>query len=213
MQQTLAHLKNKGFKPQTVIDIGVAYGTFELYEAFPNAKHILIEPLGEFMPNIQKIMQKYNCEYIQTAAGPRNGTVEINVKRKITGSSFYKEKIGNQSVARTVRMLSLDNIFSGKSLNDPILLKIDAEGAELDVLSGAIKILDKTDVIILEVTFYSKLNNAPEFTEVVTYMDEKGYVTYDIFNLRTRVENGILSQADIVFVKKDGRFRKDCSLT
>src|SRR5262245_52875429 len=48
MAEALRHLKERGFTPRTVIDVGVARGTDDLYEAFPDAKHLLIEPLGEF---------------------------------------------------------------------------------------------------------------------------------------------------------------------
>ena len=41
-------------KPNTVIDVDVAYGTQALYELFPNARHILIEPIEEFVPHLDK---------------------------------------------------------------------------------------------------------------------------------------------------------------
>lgn len=32
-------------QPKTVFDVGIGYGTYPLYEAFPNAKFVLVEPL------------------------------------------------------------------------------------------------------------------------------------------------------------------------
>ena len=46
MTETLQHISSLGFKPATVIDVGVAYGTHELYKGFPKARHLLIEPLS-----------------------------------------------------------------------------------------------------------------------------------------------------------------------
>jgi len=40
-----SHLKKLQFAPGTVIDVGVAYGTPDLYEAFPTSKFYLVEPL------------------------------------------------------------------------------------------------------------------------------------------------------------------------
>ena len=40
-----------GFQPGTVIDVGVAYGTFELYEKFPETNFLLVEPLIEYEKN------------------------------------------------------------------------------------------------------------------------------------------------------------------
>ena len=43
-----SHLKKLQFIPGTVIDVGVAWGTPDLYEAFPASKFYLVEPLKEF---------------------------------------------------------------------------------------------------------------------------------------------------------------------
>ncbi|MHB1345467.1 MAG: hypothetical protein ACYCX3_14095 [Thermoleophilia bacterium] len=43
----LRHLAAVGLEPATVIDVGAADGTHELYSAFPSAKRLLVEPLAE----------------------------------------------------------------------------------------------------------------------------------------------------------------------
>ncbi len=42
------HLNASGFKPGTLVDVGVATGTPELYEAFPKAYFLLVEALKAF---------------------------------------------------------------------------------------------------------------------------------------------------------------------
>ena len=42
-----SRLKAWDLRPQTVFDIGVAHGTFQLYRLFPNAVYHLIDPVGE----------------------------------------------------------------------------------------------------------------------------------------------------------------------
>src|SRR5258708_6407888 len=60
----LEHVRNLGFSPATAIDVGVATGTFEIYEAFPNARHLLVEPVAEFKPAIDKIVSSLaNAEH------------------------------------------------------------------------------------------------------------------------------------------------------
>lgn len=44
---SLAVLDRYGLRPATVFDIGVAYGTYELYRAFPDAHYHLIVPTRE----------------------------------------------------------------------------------------------------------------------------------------------------------------------
>lgn len=48
--------------PKTVIDIGVAQGTPELYSAFPNVRFLLVEPMEElFRGPIEEITKRYPC--------------------------------------------------------------------------------------------------------------------------------------------------------
>lgn len=37
MRDSYLHIKTFGFYPKVVIDVGVASGTYELYDAFPNS--------------------------------------------------------------------------------------------------------------------------------------------------------------------------------
>jgi len=91
--EVIDHIIAVGFRPQTVIDVGAAYGTFELYR-FPNAKYLLIEPLREFEPALKKICRKYNAEFVLAAASDQSGIIEINVHDDLTGSSLFKEADG-----------------------------------------------------------------------------------------------------------------------
>lgn len=53
--QHIAKLTRKiGFEPLTVIDVGAAGGTYELYRAFPKAKFLLVEPLKEYESDMKK---------------------------------------------------------------------------------------------------------------------------------------------------------------
>ena len=74
------HLKNAGFAPETIVDVGVGYGTPNLYEIFPNSYYALIEPLKEFEPSLQDILKTYKGEYFLTAVGARDEKQMINVE-------------------------------------------------------------------------------------------------------------------------------------
>ena len=76
-----------GFKPETIIDIGVADGTPTLYKTFRNSHHLLIEPLKEWEGALKKICQEYNAEYVLAAAGAKTGTVTINVQTLLSDST------------------------------------------------------------------------------------------------------------------------------
>lgn len=205
MSQALSHLKSFGYNPRTVLDIGVAYGTPELYEAFPNSRFILIEPLEEFQKSIQKIQNKYNAIHLEVAVGAEQGQQEIGVSDSISTSGFFFGKLPRTK--RIIQVETIDNICSDNNISDSVLLKLDIEGGELIALAGAVEILKVVEVIILEVTFSVDLKGAPEFLEVLNYMDKLGFVMFDIFSIRNKETSDELSQADVTFVRKNGGFR------
>jgi len=206
----LDHIKSLNFQPQTVIDVGVAYGTAELYEKFPDANHLLIEPLSECEAFLQDICRQYNAQYIISAAGKQSGTTVINVHRGLEGSSILKEMEGNDAdgVPREVPMVTIDDLSANRKLKSPYLLKLDVQGAELEVLEGAGNVILDTELIILEVSLFEFMVNSPQFYDVVTYMKKQGFVVYDIFGSCVRPLDGALAQVDMAFVKENGQFRQ-----
>src|SRR5258708_8787843 len=46
-EQSFRVLRRHGLRPATVFDIGVAYGTYQLYRAFPDAYYHLIDPTSQ----------------------------------------------------------------------------------------------------------------------------------------------------------------------
>ena len=48
------------------------------------------------------------------------------------------------------------------------LIKVDVQGAELDVLRGAIETLNETELVILEVSMFEFMVNLPQFYDVVS---------------------------------------------
>ena len=137
LRGTLEQAKKLGFNPQTAIDVGAAMGTYELYETFPKARHILIEPLEEFIPHLKNLTSRFaNLDYIIAAATRKAGTATINVHNDLVGSSLYLECEDSNvnGVPRRVHAITLDQLCSERKLSGPYLIKVDVQGAELDVL-------------------------------------------------------------------------------
>ena len=103
--------------------------------------------------------------------------------------------------------MALDQLIQDYQIRAPFLIKIDVQGAELDVLRGAEKILEDTDYIILEVSFFEIFKQGTQFYDVVTFMKSKGFVVYDVCGLQYRPLDNALCQADIAFVRDEGLFR------
>lgn len=205
-------ISSVGFNPKTILDVGVGHGTQILYSAFPSSKIVLIEPLVEFEEAMKNILSNREGDYIIAAAGKENKIVKFNKHlHQLDASSLLKEQTGPETDGEeiTVNMIKLDDYVLSKNYEAPYILKVDVQGAELDVIEGAHNILKDCEVIVLEVSLFEFLKESPQFYEVINFMHRKGFVSYDIIPGWTRPLDQALGQIDIVFVKEHGFFRKD----
>lgn len=208
------HVKSLQFSPNIIIDVGVATGTYEMYRVYPDSYYLLIEPLVEFNASIKNILRQYRGEHISAAASDVNGSLVLNVHADhLDGSSLLKEGVetAEHEVERVVETFRIDDVIAKKNLSGPFLIKIDVQGAELDVLKGAPLALINAEVVVLEVSLFPFMRNSPQLFDVVTFMKQAGFVTYDLFGYSTRPLDNALGQIDMVFVKEHGFFRSNNS--
>jgi FkbM family methyltransferase len=206
----LRQLKSIGCRARTVIDVGVAYHTSELYEEFAGARFLLIEPLVEFEVSLREICRRYKAEYVLAAAGEAPGTATLSVHSDGFSSSLLKEVEGPavDGMPRQVPVVTIDGLCAEKKLVGPYLIKVDVQGAELRVLEGTRRTLEQTEAVILEVSWFGFMIGAPQLYDVLSWMKQVGFVAYDIFGFLYRPLDRALAQADIVFVRERGRFRQ-----
>jgi FkbM family methyltransferase len=212
--QSYKLIADLGFKPETLIDVGVAEGTPELYCAFPEAHILMIEPIEEFKADIDLILAKRSGSFVSAAAGATSGSVAINVHpHSLDGSSLLSEEIGSEAdgFKRTIDMVRIDDVIKEKDLHGPYFLKLDVQGAELDALEGCRETLLKTDVVAMEISLFKFMKTAPELFEVIAFMKNRGFVAFDIVLQWNRPLDNALGQIDIIFVQEKGPFRKDHS--
>ena len=202
-----------GFKPTTVVDIGVATDTEDLYYHFPQSKYLFVEPCIEFEPNLQRLCQHFpGSHYMLAAAGATDGEITINVSPDMGGTSIFRTRESLDGAwiekPRTVPMFKLDSMWSALELEGPALLKVDVQGGELEVLKGATDCINNFEIIMLEVGLIEQYVGQPVFHEYIAYMADLGFVVFDIIHTGY-ADTGLLAQIDLVFVKKDGMFRHD----
>jgi FkbM family methyltransferase len=206
----LEHVKQQGFKPAAVIDVGVAWGTPELYDAFPDARFLLVEPLDTYTEALEQIKRRLDADYVLAAAGPEPGSITINVHRAPTLSSTLGQWKGKDEGGerRKVPVVRIDDLVAERSLPGPYVVKVDVEGAELDVLAGGLVTLEQTELVLLEVNLFQFLPGQPQLHDVVAWMKEHGFVTYDFYGGHLRLLDGALAMVNMAFVREDGRFRQ-----
>lgn len=209
MGAVLDHLKLLGFQPGTIIDVGIAYGTEGLYGKFTDVQYLLIEPLAEYEQTCQELTNQYGGEYIIAAASDQPGELTMNVHPDLSGSSMFNESEGKHvdGEPRVVECVTLDQVCEQKGMRGPYLIKLDTQGAELLVMDGAEKVLEKTEVVIMEAFLFQFYKGIPLIHDIIAYMKQRGFVVYDVFGGINRLLDNALAQVDLVFVKEEGMFR------
>ena len=186
-------------KPATALDIGAHVGNFtkELYYQFPECQIVMIEANRECEPYLRLLGKPYEI----VALCDRDGTASLymeDVNPIGTGSSLYKENTGwyTQGKTQTVTTKRLDtcNYFNGAPID---FIKMDVQGAELDVIRGGENTIKNTTFVLAEVSLLQYNEGAPLVDEVVEKMISLGFCIVDIVDYH-RMDN-VIFQMDILF--------------
>ncbi|MBF0355131.1 MAG: FkbM family methyltransferase [Alphaproteobacteria bacterium] len=209
----LVNAKRNGFAPAGVIDVGAGRGDFTRlsHDLFSQARYLMIEPLDEFDSKLSDVSRAIpNALRVKAVAASASGSRMFNIHPDLFGSSllFEDEATNVNGTPREVLAQRLEGLVGDAGLPAPFLLKIDVQGAEIEVLSGAEAILDQCSMIILETSLFKFFDGGPLLHEVIAWMEARDFLPYDIFGLAHRPLDGALAQADIVFVPLHSDLRR-----
>ena len=206
--RTMGVLKHHGFSPATVFDIGVGYGTFALYRAFPDAFYHLIDPAQESLAYMQRLARRLRCDIHPVALGDHDGTASLEVRADIQESTLLEE-VGPRRVRRVDRvpLRRFDALFG--AIVGPSLCKIDVQGAELMVLDGMTGRLGDIDALIVETSTIATVQGGAEAAAVVRFLDRHDFALADVVGLRRRPLDGATAQLDLLFMPNKAAPRSD----
>ena len=195
--EAFRRLKEMGVPVKTVIDVGVLTCTGPLMQEFPDRLHVLVEPIEEFAPRIRKIYDKKGVPYdlVIAAMSDRDGEVSMQTKSVREGTAITHARIiddgGEGPDLRKVEAKTVATLVAERGYEGPFLLKIDVDGAELDILKGARPVLDQCSVICIEVGIKNIVQRAD-------FIVRAGFQPFDIVDLCYYDRR--LVQADMIFV-------------
>jgi FkbM family methyltransferase len=190
-QAHVTFLQTLTYTPKVVYDIGacVLHWTNEARRIWPNAEYVVFEAMPEtkFLYEEQRLQH-----HIGVLSDVTGKTVEFYQNTVHPGgNSYYKEneeinpeapEYFNDSHKRNYVTVTLDAVVNLKKLPAPDLIKMDVQGAELDVLKGAVETLKKCDHVILELQEVEYNKGAPLKDTVIEYMTTIGFENKGMFS-------------------------------
>lgn len=211
-RRLLRRLRNQGFEPSVILDVGANRGDWTRIAArvFPNATLRLLEPQVEMKPFLERVQRDISdTAYRLTAAGARETSLELTVWGDMAGSSLMSPRSGDGAIRgkRLVPVMTLDQLVADGFMPCPDLVKVDVQGYELEVMRGAQHLLGVTEAIILEVALMEFMPGRPLIDEVIKQMAEWGYHIFDLAGSARRPRDGVLSHLDLCFVREDSELR------
>jgi FkbM family methyltransferase len=175
----------ENFQPKVIYDIGanVLHWTREAKNIWQNSEIIVFDAIktGEFLYKEQNL--KY---HIGVLSDEDNKTVKFYENLEHPAGNSYYQEIGHPKSSEiypdncfTVQnAMTLSSVVKMNKFSYPDLIKIDVQGAELDIMKGSLDVINKSKYLIVELqnTQYNK--QAPLCDETISFLNENGWDLY-----------------------------------
>jgi FkbM family methyltransferase len=199
----------KGFRPDVIFDIGAAAGTVGLYDTWPDAQYILVEPLAKFSPDMEKLCRSLpRARYRIAAAGSEQGRAHIAYHPTEPHLLASAMTAPPEWPRDEVEKITVDQLLAECKRDQEIhsaLLKIDVDGPEIDVLKGAAGTLTLSTVVLIEAPLHDQ--EIGRLGVIVDYMMCREYDCFDIIEPVFRPHDNLLWQVDLVFTPRRSSWR------
>lgn len=204
MEASLLRCKQRGLKPNTIIDMGAARGDWTKLakKIWPESHILMLEPLSERFDELTRLAATSDSLYFSAAAvGDRNEEKPFVVCDDLDGSGFYDTNDADQKKTRLINVVTLDSIVSSLQLKGPYFLKFDTHGHESPILNGAEKTLQYCHGMVMECYGFQISSNSHLFWEMCQELSKLGFRLADIVDIMRRPQDAMFWQCDAVFLK------------
>jgi len=164
----------KPLKNDVVVDAGAFVGMFAVKAAKAvgdNGKVIAVEPEKENLKFLKKNVEENGLENIiivEKGLWSEKGKKRLYLDYRSAASLVYcRDRFVE------VEVDTLDNIISDLQLSVDYI-KMDVEGAEIEALKGAEKVLNKDLRIVIGA--YHEINGEQAYNKVIPFLEERGFI-------------------------------------
>jgi FkbM family methyltransferase len=184
-QDHVEYLENLNITPKTVYDIGscVQHWTRHAERIWPTSRIILFEANKD----VEKLYKETGKTYqLGILTDQDNKLIKFyKDPMNLGGNSYYKENTVSYNETHAIHEvgMTLDTIVKNNNYPLPDLIKIDVQGAEIDILKGATECLSNCKDIILEAQHSNYNNGAPQVETVIEFMKSIDFELVSTFSL------------------------------
>jgi len=102
-----------------------------------------------------------------------------------------------------VKTMTIDSFLTANPIGDIDLLKIDVQGAEKLVLTGAANTFPHVKAMVIEVSFYDYYEQQSSFLDVERIIAPYGFKLFSISEISNNPMNGRTDWAEVVYVNEN----------
>jgi FkbM family methyltransferase len=193
--QAFEFFKSHNIEINTILDIGAHKGawTKKFKEHYPDVKALMIEANADHVDDLIR-----TGHYILALVGKDNEEVDFyscEDKDNNQGNGIYRENTNVPFTSKKRRTVTLDSLLPGQKFD---LIKMDVQGAELDIIQGSPGFINNAKYLWLELQPHNYNIGAPSAGKVIGYLNQIGFeiVTLDEVN----TGNGVIMGMDMIFV-------------
>ena len=168
-----------------VIDIGANIGWYSAVFAGavqPSGAVYAVEPFPRNIARLESFRALLPIpelvQIFEGAISDHSGRADLFLNKYDAGHSLIEktEHVAFTGETLNIEVTTLDDFASTHGLHDTSLIKIDVEGAELQVVSGGLSILRHTSSVMIEISGVG-LTEGLKVHEMLVGLGFKGYVT------------------------------------
>jgi FkbM family methyltransferase len=196
-----------------ILDVGANDGesAIKFRAAFPSARIISFEPIASTFEDLKKNTRGRGIETHKLALGAATKSETMYVTRFSVTNSLVRPPDDQLVGVEQVDVVTLDDFVRDQKIRNIGLLKIDAEGFDLEVIKGAAKTLASGDVkaILVEVGFQPGEKAHPLFDEIRDFVAQFGYRVFGFYSQRPEwTGEPSLNHANVMFYRAGGQSRE-----
>jgi FkbM family methyltransferase len=199
----LSFLKEKGFEPNVIYDIGAYQGLWsaKIKELFPKSQFFLFEA----NENNAFFLKSQPFPYFFALLGDKDKTVSFYSNNSTGDSVFCEQTVYYQKATcqkKKLQMTTLASVVQKNNLALPDLVKMDVQGAERLIIKGSAHIIAHAEVVILETKILEYNKKAPLVHKLIALMATLGFLMLDILECHY-LPTGELNEMDVLFARND----------